>query len=153
MTMEEKDRMFNKYKYGIDHGGRIMNDMEASEVKVEKEKAVKEILSEVLNRKIIWFELRNTTLSYTYGNGLIVSEKDSMSIYELQHLCKVWVEETNTKNYYVLKSYISRCHSPVRQVGVVEVSIAHDVVQSFQSASEPDAAIQACSWIFAERKK
>lgn len=50
MTMEEKDRMLNKYKYGLDHGGRIMNSEEAEKIRKNKKKLSVGI--EVLNDSI-----------------------------------------------------------------------------------------------------
>ena len=38
MTHEEKDRMLNKYKYGLNHGGKIMNDEEANRAREEEER-------------------------------------------------------------------------------------------------------------------
>ena len=33
MTQEDKYKMMNKYKYGVDYGSKIMNDSEAKKIK------------------------------------------------------------------------------------------------------------------------
>ena len=145
MTHEEKDRMLNKYKYGLDHGGRIMNDEEASKIRNNKI-PLRAVLSEILNRKIIWYEIKNLTLFYTYGNGLTMSEKDNIEICKFQSLCKAWAKE---KRCMLLSGvgYLTDYESAICQV---HASGMPDI--TFVENTEYMAVINACEWIYNETK-
>lgn len=108
----------------------------------------KELLSEVINKKIVVddisnIELKENTITFIEdywdedeGSGFYRSH--TINIYELAHLCKEWA---------ISKGFITHSVRNLKEYVVYLSGDFREPSDDFRCNSEPEAIFKACQWI------
>jgi len=100
----------------------------------------KELLSEVLNVKVISIEVYTNGVDYYEEHGSTIH----INIHELTHKCKEWALTQN----YIIKSFISD-----KGYAIIETKVGKDEIIDLKiSNTEPEAIFKACQWILENKE-
>ena len=96
----------------------------------------KELLSNVLNKNVSYFVVRQNEITYTYDDC-----DEDLNIYELAHKCKEWAY---ANNYNIESDYEG--YTRLSTVDTSTIVSKGSITIPFE-LSEPEAVFNDCQWI------